>query len=204
VYRLVCTNTVEERILIRAQQKHAIQSTVYAGGFRWNTAAVRHTCKHVRLGMDRSNMNSSNRKQLAEVSLFFLWHPLQDGGGGRGGGAGAGSGSDKLEIQHLFSESELQSMLQPDEGADASAAAASSADVGLSAATKLLASSSSSPLRASPSPPPPLGPASRPSKHRLAEDGREESALKRQRANGDAPKPQQQQPQQQARLQKAS
>jgi len=34
VYRLVCSNTVEERILIRAQQKHAIQNTVYAGGFK--------------------------------------------------------------------------------------------------------------------------------------------------------------------------
>lgn len=34
VYRLVCTNTVEERILIRAQQKHVLQHTVYAGGFK--------------------------------------------------------------------------------------------------------------------------------------------------------------------------
>ena len=30
----MCTNTVEERILIRAQQKHVIQNTVYAGGFK--------------------------------------------------------------------------------------------------------------------------------------------------------------------------
>ena len=34
VYRLVCSNTVEERILIRAQQKHVLQHTVYAGGFK--------------------------------------------------------------------------------------------------------------------------------------------------------------------------
>jgi hypothetical protein len=37
VYRLVCVNTVEERILIRAQQKHVIQATVYAGGFKMGT-----------------------------------------------------------------------------------------------------------------------------------------------------------------------
>jgi DNA helicase INO80 len=34
VYRLVCKNTVEERILRRAQLKFAMQSTVYAGGFK--------------------------------------------------------------------------------------------------------------------------------------------------------------------------
>lgn len=34
VYRLVCKNTVEERILKRAQVKHTIQKTVYAGGFK--------------------------------------------------------------------------------------------------------------------------------------------------------------------------
>lgn len=34
VYRLVCKNTVEERILRRAQIKHTIQKTVYSGGFR--------------------------------------------------------------------------------------------------------------------------------------------------------------------------
>jgi hypothetical protein len=34
IYRLVCSNTIEERILLRAQQKHVIQNTVYAGGFK--------------------------------------------------------------------------------------------------------------------------------------------------------------------------
>lgn len=32
VYRLICSNTVEERILKRAKQKQTVQSTVYAGG----------------------------------------------------------------------------------------------------------------------------------------------------------------------------
>lgn len=34
VYRLVCKNTVEERILRRAQYKFTIQKTVYSGGFK--------------------------------------------------------------------------------------------------------------------------------------------------------------------------
>ncbi|GAB5360900.1 hypothetical protein AAMO2058_000667500 [Amorphochlora amoebiformis] len=38
VYRLVCKNTVEERILKRAQVKHTIQKTVYAGGFKMQGA----------------------------------------------------------------------------------------------------------------------------------------------------------------------
>lgn len=33
VYRLVCSNTIEERILKRAMEKDAVQRTVYAGGF---------------------------------------------------------------------------------------------------------------------------------------------------------------------------
>lgn len=34
VYRLICKNTIEQRILQRAQQKHFIQNTVYSGGFK--------------------------------------------------------------------------------------------------------------------------------------------------------------------------
>jgi hypothetical protein len=39
VYRLVCKNTVEERILKRAQYKFTIQKTVYAGGFKLQAPA---------------------------------------------------------------------------------------------------------------------------------------------------------------------
>lgn len=34
VYRLVCKDTIEEKILRRAQEKFKIQKTVYAGGFK--------------------------------------------------------------------------------------------------------------------------------------------------------------------------
>jgi DNA helicase INO80 len=34
VYRLVCKDTIEERILLRAKQKESIQQTVYGGGFK--------------------------------------------------------------------------------------------------------------------------------------------------------------------------
>jgi len=34
VYRMICRNTIEERILSRAQHKFAIQKTVYSGGFK--------------------------------------------------------------------------------------------------------------------------------------------------------------------------
>jgi SNF2 family DNA or RNA helicase len=34
VYRLICRNTVEERVLLRARMKANIQQTVYAGGFK--------------------------------------------------------------------------------------------------------------------------------------------------------------------------
>ena len=34
VYRLICKNTIEQRMLQRAQEKHYIQNTVYSGGFK--------------------------------------------------------------------------------------------------------------------------------------------------------------------------
>jgi SNF2 family DNA or RNA helicase len=34
VYRMVCKDTVEEKILLRAQEKFRIQKTVYSGGFQ--------------------------------------------------------------------------------------------------------------------------------------------------------------------------
>jgi len=142
VYRLVCSNTVEERILIRAQQKHAIQSTVYAGGFKM--------------------MNEPSAADAAAAAQM------------------TGANSDKLEIQHLFSESELQSMLQPEDDAAAAAVPDFSALQPRAPAVK--------PPRASPSPPA-TALTNRAAKHRLEEEGKEESALKRQRPNGETKQP---------------
>mmetsp|Transcript_3759 Transcript_3759/g.5581 ORF Transcript_3759/g.5581 Transcript_3759/m.5581 type:complete len:1533 (-) Transcript_3759:135-4733(-) len=56
VYRLVCKNTVEERILKRAQVKHTIQKTVYAGGFKMQ-------------GVDNS---------VQEISMMFKANELRE------------------------------------------------------------------------------------------------------------------------------
>jgi hypothetical protein len=123
IYRLVCSNTVEERILIRAQQKHAIQSTVYAGGFKM--------------------MNETRGKD-----------------------------NEKLELQDLFSENELKTMLDA-EGIDTNNGPNTQPD------DTTITSIRTSPA-SSPSPTVPISVSG--IKHKLEETNiKQENALKRQR-----------------------
>jgi hypothetical protein len=133
VYRLVSSNTIEERILIRAQQKHAVQNTVYAGGFK---------------------MQAQEKDK------------------------------DTVDINELFSKDELKAMLEGEPGV----ASASVSGASPSPAPADSKRPTPSPLpRISPSPSPVTPAAPGGLKHRLQEEGKEESnrPVKKQKAEAE-------------------
>eukprot|EP00456_Euglypha_rotunda_P076007 TRINITY_DN70819_c0_g1_i1.p1 TRINITY_DN70819_c0_g1~~TRINITY_DN70819_c0_g1_i1.p1 ORF type:complete len:147 (+),score=49.75 TRINITY_DN70819_c0_g1_i1:64-441(+) len=72
VYRLVCKDTVEERILKRAQVKFKIQKTVYAGGFKLQAGGEEtdlsaifkpNELKELMLGEEQSEKNKEEEEK---------------------------------------------------------------------------------------------------------------------------------------------
>ena len=81
MYRLVCTGTVEDRIVQRAQQKHAVQELVMTGRADRDTMAAEDV-----MGLLLDDVDDPEDRARLQERLTLSNQPGRGGGGGVGGG----------------------------------------------------------------------------------------------------------------------